>query len=1804
MMNLRHHPGGSARWRGSVLAVLCVWLLVPADAKGEGLDYGLKIDRWEDCPEVWWEGPLFQNGPNDLGPEFHLPQGLVARFTLRLNIPENRELAYHIQEATGWFTCDRIDGALRSEPRIQIAASGESQAGFAPRGNGSVEEAVRRITVTFLIHVPQDAALGPYRFELSLTPAAENALPLKWRASGIHVVRPKVFIVDIDGMRQNLFYGMMAGSNPPEHLADLFGTASRQTVPIDVTRGGRKAETLRFRHGYMVCQATSTFPTYTFAAQAPIVTGALPKETGFPGNEWLDRSPAEGGSVRRYAFTGGNMEPGLGTRLSLADTIASYSTQGLANSMLRAPTVYDTLDEQGIQSLIGFHMYEGSNANGNTFRIPAYLHEQRKYALAASFVESRHWLSAHEYDSEMVDEVLQALGCRADPIGTSTYPGLDFAELGVIFLYFAHLDHSSHQHLYGNVFSTQQKCLHDVDAQLGTFIEGLRRRYGRMVLEHALWIVTADHGQTDCENVVQPDLRDKVLPQWYDVEGTLMQRSIRGPDPVRFTMRRAFESNCSVGYNGGSAHVYLRARHGEWNLLPTDDQIIEAADRIRQLWLKPDVPARDGQPAQYGYSGKLDLILVRLSGDRSVFLPGQVPPYSVYDRAGKVMTLKDYLRSSDCVFYSDRYGWKKQDIDLIEEAITGMNCDRSGDLVLFPTYPQYELEVSHNVGQHGSLVSTDMLVPLATAIPGIDTARSNPTADRILRLLSHSIDLQRKSRPGNRDVPDLILNFHKQQCTVELKPVAMGLPTIETRRSRTHPLHVTEILVKAPILDKLRTGDDGTYGSATFELWGSRSPDGPFEPIRGSDGASFCYVSPDTPIDPNARVGRISQDAVLLSFQAPPSEVPLNHKPFYFKVVQKLYKPDSRLVVSEVSSNVGEPGQLGLRLLYGNSKKVADAVELDGIPSKWVQMRAAVGYDNQAFDLWGAHLTVQSEGWTGHFWSPRLETHVDNNSQIHTQAFGSSLSWQNAETEIRFPFRLAGQTVQIQAEMEDPNAGGPMTRSIRVQGPPDKVAAELREAEEDEAQRKTYMERDIQNFQQSKTEDWPGRIAEIRKENEYLARRRDSLSFARKASNDIDMIGYNWWLQEDHDSSIAASRLFDQAFSGRDRGDWRNVIDSLLRQLARVEPDLQRNLRYFQERKAISVPAAPGRGEKPEVAAKWFDDAMEKARKDAEKRRSEIITEIAQSAPLAGDAQSLKGATQELMRLARAHDGERGTSTDMSSWWWEYASNWVMLTGQRDEAAGIWLIGWEARRQALGIRSQTTQDGTEASYLSAASLNTWWPVHWTPDDAASVPSTADLEASVRAWEDQIRSAYGSTGAAPRAMTDRGAGTATSDPTVPSPAGRRREAAADGASSARPPAGQPSVATPPAQTTTEPAVILPPVSAEDAAAAKSCNEQGRRLWRQAAFAEAEAQWRKAAQLDPTNPEHLHNLAVALGTKNQYVEAEKLWRRALTLAPANAKYTAHYGLALQKTGRPAEAEAAIRRAIQLDPKYGSAHNQLGIFLLEGKRWPEAEKTFRNAVEAEPGNGAYHANLAQALLEQGKRQEAVQEAQTARSLGLSEHAVYARLSLDSQPTSPTQPIQTQPSVTGPEPDMNQFAALLWSNNLDAALTEIRRLSGQYPDHPMVGVARIGLEVIFKNMKDAKTLADRLYGLYPQQATVLIARGQVALSSNDATTAQQMFNLALQANPQVAGHYYSQGIQLFDRKCYKLAYQQFATVAAMSPQQMWMSRYYLGVAAEWLGDPKDAVAQYEAFLRQNPPADWANAARASLQRLRALRP
>lgn len=82
-------------------------------------------------------------------------------------------------------------------------------------------------------------------------------------------------------------------------------------------------------------------------------------------------------------------------------------------------------------------------------------------------------------------------------------------------------------------------------------------------------------------------------------------------------------------------------------------------------------------------------------------------------------------------------------------------------------------------------------------------------------------------------------------------------------------------------------------------------------------------------------------------------------------------------------------------------------------------------------------------------------------------------------------------------------------------------------------------------------------------------------------------------------------------------------------------------------------------------------------------------------------------------------------------------------------------------------------------------------------------------------------------------------------------------------------------------------------------------------------EAEAEYRKAVQLDPTNDGYHNDLGDALQAQARYAEAEAEYREASKLDPDHAKYHRNLGDALKAQSRTEEAEAEYKEASRLSP-----------------------------------------------------------------------------------------------------------------------------------------------------------------------------------------------------------------------------------------------------------------------------------------------
>jgi serine/threonine-protein kinase len=102
-----------------------------------------------------------------------------------------------------------------------------------------------------------------------------------------------------------------------------------------------------------------------------------------------------------------------------------------------------------------------------------------------------------------------------------------------------------------------------------------------------------------------------------------------------------------------------------------------------------------------------------------------------------------------------------------------------------------------------------------------------------------------------------------------------------------------------------------------------------------------------------------------------------------------------------------------------------------------------------------------------------------------------------------------------------------------------------------------------------------------------------------------------------------------------------------------------------------------------------------------------------------------------------------------------------------------------------------------------------------------------------------------------------------------------------------------------------------------------------------FASAEAEFRRAVELAPQNPNATTNLATLMSTLGRFDEAVALGQRAIASDPLRNQSHYNVGLYLTGLGRYDEAEAALRKAIELQPQSTQNYDQLAVIqILRGK------------------------------------------------------------------------------------------------------------------------------------------------------------------------------------------------------------------------------------------------------------------------------
>jgi hypothetical protein len=931
--------------------------------------YSVMLSRWTDWPEVVIPNP---GGEDEFVPK--VPRGAVFRLTLQFKGVDPDAV---------------VEGQLRpadtqSKCLVEIAQQADQAAAFGPKGSARITLTGENSEATFLVHVPEEAPLGLHNLYAFVTPGKNPQGSTAWPSlvsNTIEVVNRKVFVLDIDGLRNDVFEELMKKPAGLETLGQIFGRAAGDPVPVTLKPaqlgiGDQEVKTLRFGSGYLVQNATTIFPSYTFAGHAAIFTGKPPGTYGIPGNEWFDRDPLPGNPQRRYAFTGAFLDESIFGRLEFKDAVLGFWHTAFANGVLRSPTVYDRTDELklGLHNLVGFNMYFGYQTN-MTWIYPGLLEQ------GLEFQASKTGMS---FDTSMVSHVLQGAGIdpsfastRIGPVKRDSRPEKEaFDQMGVVTLYFASVDHSGHAGFDGEQRRDTVTDVHKillsqhVDGQIGRLWKGL----DEVTRRNSLWVIVSDHGQTDMGALVTPDLRKVMLPQ----EGYFPDSvTLNSPPPIRTMVlpnpqpsRSINDSDTVVAYNGGLAYIYLRrGMDRPWKELPTKYQVMKLAMRVRN-W------AVQGGP----WNGQIDLVLLRLPKGINPDSPGNAEmtdpkgtQYYVLDPAdgpnGVIMSVDSYLDREDCVLYdpppqAKRYHWSKADKAFLSETLQAMNCDRSGDIVILPRYPHFEFESKKCAANHGGIVRSDMNCVLALATPGISTTQSG----LLKSLLEESIDLKNKIKPGNRDVPEIVLNYYKSRATfakdvVANTPVqAVYLPTKDDDTSNT-------LKITSDALSKL--DPDQTRG-LMFKLYRASSPNGPFDPVPDdAEGKQFAQLEAyyHWVEDKRQEAGEALPKVTLQDRYRTLKGKQPQRGPFYYKVGQTWIDSNRSVVSKEVFSNIVNPGSGLIRWLESRLSP-KEVFTFDGNKCNFSAALSATG---QRWDCEDAEFVITKKNWKGHFYSSRHE---------------------------------------------------------------------------------------------------------------------------------------------------------------------------------------------------------------------------------------------------------------------------------------------------------------------------------------------------------------------------------------------------------------------------------------------------------------------------------------------------------------------------------------------------------------------------------------------------------------------------------------------------------------------------------------------------------------------------------------------------------------------------------------------------------------------------------------------------------------
>ncbi len=168
-------------------------------------------------------------------------------------------------------------------------------------------------------------------------------------------------------------------------------------------------------------------------------------------------------------------------------------------------------------------------------------------------------------------------------------------------------------------------------------------------------------------------------------------------------------------------------------------------------------------------------------------------------------------------------------------------------------------------------------------------------------------------------------------------------------------------------------------------------------------------------------------------------------------------------------------------------------------------------------------------------------------------------------------------------------------------------------------------------------------------------------------------------------------------------------------------------------------------------------------------------------------------------------------------------------------------------------------------------------------------------------------------------------------------------------------------------------------------------------------EAETWMKKAIAIDQTSPATHEYYAILLGRMHRPAEALAQLKTAAKLDPQNPRYPYLQALTHAELGENATAETLLRHVVKIHPRHDRAWYNLGLLLAGQNKLNKAITCLLKAEQANPREATYPYARATIHLRKGQKLEAFEACRTCLSINRHHHPAIQLLRQIGNPNTP---------------------------------------------------------------------------------------------------------------------------------------------------------------------------------------------------------